>query len=893
MVDKMNKKKKIFIISNTHWDREWYISLDKYRVRLVKLMDRLINLMEKKEDYIFITDGQYVVIEDYLSVRPEMTDRVKKLIESGRLKVGPWFTQPLETLISGEAMVRNLMYGIKETEKYGPVMKFSYMVDEFGHASQTPQILQGFGIDGAMAWRGIPKDAKSIFEWYAPDGSRVYMCHTRNGYGEATALSSNPYDFTREIDGIVFQEKGYISQINDIMSVKEEVTPINSYCWLNGVDHSWAQEDILEVVEIINQAYPEYEVKQSTIEEYFATALSEYKDNNIEFQQITGELMYPHQAVLESTHSCRADQKMAHYKSERTLERIVEPVTCIDWALNGSSSKWAIDKAWKLILENQAHDSLGCTSIDSVYVQMMARYDIVDNLSEQIVEDAFKNIMSHYDDTPSMFIYNPNSHDYSGVIVGDLDIPLNRGFEEFELYDNDGNKVEYSVISSFMFRDNRYNPEKGHPSNIDSKRYKIAVNVNCIKGFSFNRFTIKSVKKQKAVCLPYCIGELENNNLKVKINQNGTLCIFDKINGKKYDNLMLFEDGGESGNFYIHKRPQNDKLITSLGEKTTISLVINNNNITTYRVSLQMMVPSHLERNKKDRSNDLVKIDISYLVSLRKDAKSVDLEIEITNRAKDHRFRVLFPTGFKNATKSIAGQPFDMVERDITTPAAIEEDDEVAWTTHPMQDFCNVSDKRAGLMIAAGGIYEYEVIDNERRDIALTLFRSTVLDEYDVNFKTIKKTQLGQLLKTLYYRLSIIPHGGDWKEAYPVAIMALNPPMIITKKAPDEAFLKGYQKPRSQFTNNMNILQLDGENIIVTNMKCAEKGKSVIVRLLNYSEEKKEGKLSLNLPGVKVYEAYLTRLDEQRISKFWKSNDVEFMISPKEVLTIEFCITEG
>ena len=113
----------IHILTNTHWDREWYMSHEKYLVRLVNLMDRLMDIMKANPDYIFISDGQFSMVDDYLTVRPEKAEELKKYVREGRLEVGPWFTQPLETLVSGEAMIRNLHYGIEGSEKLGRAMQ--------------------------------------------------------------------------------------------------------------------------------------------------------------------------------------------------------------------------------------------------------------------------------------------------------------------------------------------------------------------------------------------------------------------------------------------------------------------------------------------------------------------------------------------------------------------------------------------------------------------------------------------------------------------------------------------------------------------------------------------------------------------------------------------------
>ena len=112
-------KKTLHIIPHSHWDREWYLPFDKHRVYLVELFDNLIKVMEENEDYTYYhLDGQYVVIDDYLEIRPQMRERLMSLIHAGRIQVGPWYILQDEYLISGEANVRNMLYGIKLCNAY-------------------------------------------------------------------------------------------------------------------------------------------------------------------------------------------------------------------------------------------------------------------------------------------------------------------------------------------------------------------------------------------------------------------------------------------------------------------------------------------------------------------------------------------------------------------------------------------------------------------------------------------------------------------------------------------------------------------------------------------------------------------------------------------------------
>ena len=41
----------VHVVSHTHWDREWYLTHEQFRLRLVALVDRLLDLMESRPDY--------------------------------------------------------------------------------------------------------------------------------------------------------------------------------------------------------------------------------------------------------------------------------------------------------------------------------------------------------------------------------------------------------------------------------------------------------------------------------------------------------------------------------------------------------------------------------------------------------------------------------------------------------------------------------------------------------------------------------------------------------------------------------------------------------------------------------------------------------------------------
>ena len=173
----MVKATRIIIVPETHWDREWYLPFQEYRARLVIMMDKLLKILKTDPNYKnFTFDGQTIILEDYLEVRPNKEAEIAKYVKERRLSIGPMYILPDMFLISGESMIRNLIIGHKIAEKFGRVMKAGYIPDPFGHFAQVPQILSGFELPSVLFWRGFgnefeEKELNMEFKWNAPGNS--------------------------------------------------------------------------------------------------------------------------------------------------------------------------------------------------------------------------------------------------------------------------------------------------------------------------------------------------------------------------------------------------------------------------------------------------------------------------------------------------------------------------------------------------------------------------------------------------------------------------------------------------------------------------------------------------------------------------------------------------
>jgi alpha-mannosidase len=137
-------------------------------------------------------DGQTVVIDDYLEVRPEMKARLEGAIRRGQIQVGPWYTLPDEFLVSGETLLRDLQRGIASADAHGGSMRVGYLPDSFGHAAQMPQLYHQLGFRYAAVWRGVPLEVDRVaFAWEAPDGSRILTAYMGNSYAQGVDLPTD------------------------------------------------------------------------------------------------------------------------------------------------------------------------------------------------------------------------------------------------------------------------------------------------------------------------------------------------------------------------------------------------------------------------------------------------------------------------------------------------------------------------------------------------------------------------------------------------------------------------------------------------------------------------------------------------------------------------------
>ena len=742
-------KKQLFVISHTHWDREWYSTFQEYRFRLVRLIDKLLDIMEKDPSYAYFHfDGQTVIIEDYLQIRPQNEARLYKLIREGRIVIGPWYVMPESWLCAGESLVANLNRGYDISESIGvKPLNCGYVVDLFGHNAQFPQILRGFGIDNALLFRGIGDYPKSIFNWEAADGASVTVskmgadrCYSNFYFALRHPFEDREFD----IDEMAKRMDGMLEHMD-----KEQICGI--YLMMEGCDHVEAEPKLPELLRSLEARYGNATMRIASFEQYMEAIRAE----NLELETLKGPLYNTgdkgiHNVVLKNVLSSMVGNKQANDRCETKLSRLVEPMdaTLKMIAKNGDLPENAneiesredfIKHAWTYLLKNHPHDSICGCSLPDVHADCDYRYRqssyISDTLTKQMKELLAGAICTEGKGKDgALILYNPSQDAYNGVAVAELPMPP-ANHNNFVFYDQNGEEVRAQVIG----RKNRHETVYNSRQLIRMPLYhvlKAALEVS-VPAFGYAVFTYDNLLNaamgpadfappqqhpphhKNAGSLRVSSRRFDTGKITVEAAPDGTLTVCEKSSGKIYSGMLAFEDCGDAGDGWNYVKPSADREVISSFAR--FSLDADGPNAAVMRITTTLDIPA--ESNGEGRSLAVVPTEVTNIVTLVRGSGKISVHTEIENKATSHRLRVLFPS-FMETDSYYTKTPFNMTKWDISFEGWDKKQRETETFVRASQGISYIGDKKSAIALYARGLYETAVSDDPSRTLALTLFRS-------------------------------------------------------------------------------------------------------------------------------------------------------------------------
>lgn len=848
-------KKTLHIIPHSHWDREWYLPFEKHRIRLIDLFDNLIQVMEENEDYTYYhMDGQYVVVEDYLEIRPQMRERLFKLIRENRIQIGPWYMLQDEYLTSGEANVRNMLYGIRFCKQIGadPVHS-GYFPDSFGNVSQAPQIVRGFGFDNAIFGRGVNDIGtdnevvkqsgvtKSELIWRAPDGSEVIGVMFANWYHNAMELPTDPEALKQRLKHIVASTSRFATT--------------DHLLGMNGCDHQPIQMNLHEAIKLANEVQDEVIVKQSNFADYIAE-IRKNKDNLAVFEgEIAGQLTSGHHLLI-NTASARVDIKQDNHDAQHLLERIAEPVSVLAMLNGGKYKQDFFTYAWRILMQNHPHDSICSCSCDEIYDEMKERFAKSMACTEALRDGSLDYLAAAVDTSAvngdkAIVVLSLEPNDSIVTVRANVDFDKDDMVEEIAIFDDKGNPVPAKIKLirnqfTYTLPDDRFRQPKY------VNRFEVEMQIKT-HGIGYSVYTVKKCAAQVKTAVAYGDNYMENEFVRVQFNANGTFDLTNKKSGRVYREQNLFEDVQDKGNLYNFGPVAGDVPVTNKETAATVAL----HEVTPYSVTFKAVISIAIDA------------DITTYVTLSDGVARADIRTVINNRAENHRIRALFDSDIATSTVLAEGQ-FDVVRRNIE-PAH-------TWTcpynTQRDQAFVTLETEGGGdaLMVANRGLCEYEVLRNGHNTLAITLLRCVgEIGDWGV-FPTPKGQCKGEY--TLEY--SAIPYDTDEQaKAYGLGyVFAGNAALAIgtdihAGKAPASA----------------SYVAFDNEYIRMSALKKAEDSDAAILRLFN--TDTNPVALTIDL-GDAFTTAALTTMGEEFVETLnVKDGKLAITVPAKKILTIQ------
>ncbi len=876
----MSKKHTLILVPETHWDREWYATFQQFRIRLVKLTDKLLAILDKDPEYkSFTFDGQTVVIEDYLEIRPQERDRIRKQVENGRLLIGPWYILPDEFLVSGEATIRNLMLGHKIGDEFGRTMKAGYIPDPFGHISQLPQILAGFGIPSVYFTRGMGDEADKMhseFWWEAPDGTRILAINQVNGYCNACNLGVEHVPGKGEVvnfDAALQHVRGQIETLSKKASTR--------YLLLNnGCDHIEPQPELPQIIKYLNEHLEDAEVIHSTYEDLAHRLLAEKPA----LKRFAGELhsgkFHP---LLLGVFSARMYIKQINERTQTLLEKWAEPACAFAWMNGGTYDAQFLWEAWKLLIKNHPHDSICGCSIDQVHREMMPRFQQSQQIGESLADDSLRFIAGKVDttvkdagkETQAVVVFNPHAWEVTDSVTVRVERRLEAGemAPSYIARDASGAGVPTHVANDYILQSDRRRATWSADVHFTGKD---------IPSLGYKTYYLEPGEADVASPLVVGLGYLENEFVKLTVRSNGTFDLFHKQTRTTYHNLNLLEDTEDCGDEYNYGWAYNSRTVTSEGAGGTLSIAEKGPGIGTMRCDLTLRLPESLTDDRMSRTEKTVDCPVVVYVRLHADLPRVDVVTVFTNNARDHRLRAHFPTGFV-ADHCYAEGQFDVLRRPLDMPPGD------GWMERPVgqkpvQSFVAVDGTDCGIAIMNQGLPEYEVMKGEPCVIAQTLLRCCgwlSRDDFQArpfNAGPTIPTPEAQCLGKHVFRYAVVPYQGTWKRS-------LVWRQAHQHNAPPRAVPTGIHK--GSLPAEQSFVSVSPANLVVTAVKKAEKSNALVVRVLNTTPDEVAAEVRLNR---KLKSAALANLNEEPAgSKLAvQGNTVKFPMPGFRVQTILF-----
>jgi len=848
--------KKVHVVPHTHWDREWYFTLEDSNILLGDNLMKIIQTFEENPEWgTYTLDAQGSLLDEFAKIHPEMIEKVKSLIKDKKLIVGPWYTQSDTLLVNKEALIRNIFYGIKTCESYGNVMPIGYLPDAFGQNRYLPSLFKGFELDYAIFQRGIYDDELKenlSFTWNSPDGVKIETNNLLFGYVPGDNLSS---------------EEVYIHEkLLPTLAEMERFSKDTKHLLLpTGGDQSSINPLLPQVIKELNEKVEDYEFVMSSYEEFMKETAAEevFSKNSIE-----GEFRGTQRGRIHRTiGSMRYDIKVLNSKLENKILNVLEPLATIFYQFDKTYPHSHLEQVWKEFFDVHAHDSMGGCNSDETNQSILDRLHrltrTVDSLINLIKKKITLGISQTIGKDNLIVAFNTNVKENKTT----KNVVVFTNSEVLTLSDLEGKDIPFSTLS-------RESVEGGTKmERIDGKDVEVPIP-------SYFKTTIEILDSVEALGFKTYLfeegeGQYSEEECTVISNEFTKIWVEDgkvSVASKHFqtDNFFYFEDCGDDGDSYDFSPLREDKAIL-IGKAQFVG-ASKAADISTLTVSHKAQLPVNLKARVSRNEEEVFEIETTLTLEHGRDV--VGFHHVIHNNISDHKVRIVFDPKLEKMQESWSDSGYSLISHPvIENRLEIWEQENYAESPVPiynMENLIVLKDTRKQWTVAVEGLKEYEIVDNK---LALTLFRSVgVLGKGNLAWRPgrasgimnkVVETPFAQLQKTLTFDYVM-----KWGELEEVSeTYAFLEEVLAKSCAYQKQNLNTYEErlerfgiliPAYSLPTTYSLFEIDNDRIFLSMLKKAEDDEGVVLRLYNPSDKEEtvqiKSEMSLKITEVNLLE---------------------------------------
>lgn len=903
------------MVAHTHWDREWYQPAGRFRQRLVALVDELLRGAASPARP-FLLDGQAVVLDDYLAVRPEAREDVKRLLREGALEAGPWYVLADELIPSGEALVRNLLAGRAVLRSFGAESpRVLYCPDSFGHPAALPLLAEGFGLPLIILWRGYGGaawPAGDVFRWCTAGGATALVYHLApDGYELGSSLPADPAAAEARWEAI-----------------REALVPratVGVALLPNGADHHALQPDLDAAIAALDRAAtPVADVRRGSLARF--AAMLEGASRSVTIPDVAGadsggvELRnsYGYTWTLQGTFAARAHLKRRNAFAERLLLRDVEPWLAL--AAPGESAaagRALLDAAWKSLLLCHPHDTLCGCSIDEVARAMEARLDDVESQGRGLRADALLEVIGHDPALarrsvdgwrPVVVARNAAARPRGGVAELEVlrfrehvrvgpgsatDASERSGVahesEPLLPWSLDHGRVPFQILESAV-RHDRIESPTAYPHDDLVESVRVVAWLPPLGGYGTMALPVHDGESPRAErdstlapTVAVASGErwLDNGAMRLEIDGAGIVRLEARDPSQVFESLIGFEDVGDVGDLYTHS--SRAPIVT---EARLAGVHLAHRGPLRGELHTSWVLPTPATSSRVRRSASTRETALHVAFTLDAGAPFLGVRVWGANECCDHRLRVVFRTAVTDP-EVWADAAFGPVRR--ATIVAPDGSAEEAPPTAPLARYVTLSRAERGMTLYSDGLAEYEATADG--DIAVTLLRAVGelsrndLPERPGHAGWPAPTPEAQSRGRFEGGFAILPHGARTEEAIALIERTADDVLIPVRGFTLRSAL-AIPEPTSGIELKLDERE-PGElagALSFSTCKPAADGDGIVLRCVNLTGRPLRAKWRIAVP---LSRAHLARLDETPVAELEiEGGEVPFSAAARSVTTI-------